>query len=205
VGWRNAEVADATGRERDLPGAMTTYVDTGLANEVADFLTEAGPSSCDAIARALKRRRRDVLAALRGEERFRRAGRGAFVRWHLTAQINGDGFGTDDTASIALETAPDIPAAEITAESFEARCGNPTGHRAAMATWLDDGGVRHCVLCEGPGESKPLTWDEYQRGEGGEARRDRFEADYAALIQGDATPEIRERLRNALGTVSQRT
>jgi hypothetical protein len=189
-------------RWRIEQGAVTIYVDTTLADEMAGFITEAGPSSCDAIARTLKRRRRDVLDALRSDERFRKTGQARYVRWHLAVQIDGDGNGPDRDGFSSAPEGSDTAELPKPAESLSARCSNPAGHRAAMATWLDEDGVRRCILCGDMGESKPLTREEYERGEGGEARRERFEADFDALFERRATPEIRDRIRYALGLVS---
>lgn len=57
-----------------------------LADELAAKLAD-GATSCDALASALKRRRCDVLRALRRDPRFAQRGRGRHSRWHLAKTL----------------------------------------------------------------------------------------------------------------------
>jgi len=57
-----------------------------------------------------------------------------------------------------------------------------------------------CIRCDPAPQPRPLTFEEWGAGVGGEDRLDRFSADYAALIGGLATSEQVERMRFAFAS-----
>jgi hypothetical protein len=59
-----------------------------------------------------------------------------------------------------------------------------------------------CVICDPAPTIPPLTFRQWSDGEGGELQRNRFVADYNALVDGKKTPEIVERMRAAFAGVS---
>jgi hypothetical protein len=82
-----------------------------LADEVVTLLAGAPFGlSCDAISGRLRRRRAEVLEALRWDPRTERTGQGRGSRWRIAAEIppgpSWDGSGRKDRAEPAREPAP---------------------------------------------------------------------------------------------------
>lgn len=165
---------------------------TSIATELGTELTRTGPASCDELARAVGRRRTDVRRTLVDDSRFVRSGRGPRSRWQLATNIDGDGNGTDSNERGGVEPTSDtLDAGEGRTAS---RCSEPERHAGNRAHWRDEDGVTWCVVCDPPPEPRPLTFREWADGLGDEDRRHRFEADYAALVRHETTPEQRERM-----------
>jgi hypothetical protein len=87
-----------------------------LARDVAQVLDERGPTSCHEIARALRRRKEDVLNVLRGDSRFEHDGRGRGSRWRLAARMplsaSQEQIGTFPSAQVDSGLPPDVLKAE---------------------------------------------------------------------------------------------
>lgn len=80
-----------------------------LAERIEAVLLEHGPLPVDALAPALRKRRTDVLAALRSDSRFARSGRTKGSRWLLAAPVRS--FDAAEAAvrwDCDLETATEI-------------------------------------------------------------------------------------------------
>lgn len=69
------------------------------------------------------------------------------------------------------------------------------------AHWADDRGATWCVRCDSIG-IRPLTFEDWCQGRGGEDARDLFEHDLDALRAGTASPEFAERMRQAFAEVA---
>lgn len=77
-----------------------------LADELAASLAEErGGLACDALARRLRRRKADVLDALKSDPRFRHSGEGRGSRWRVPLEMGRRGpreqLGLEDGASRA--------------------------------------------------------------------------------------------------------
>lgn len=181
---------------------MSATATATLGDEIEVYLERSGPASCDGIAEVIRRRRSDVLAALRGDPRFARSGRSYRTRWQLAANEDEDGHGTGSTLQEARGA---TNGASSPCWSWErlppSRCAEPVTHEGNRARYTLDG-VRWCIVCDGPPVARPVTLEEFLRGEGGEERLNQFEADWLAVRTKTATPEQIERFRYALGAPS---
>lgn len=74
---------------------MTGRPQLELADRLAVALIEHGPCPGEQLARIVRARRTAVVAALTGDERFVRVGRGRGTRWTL-ALARWDGMGRED-------------------------------------------------------------------------------------------------------------
>ena len=170
-----------------------------LGDELAAFLEREGPSSCDTIARTIRRKRTTVLHTLLDDPRFVQSGRSRATRWRLASNSNGDGLGTDNPGLQSAEGTPQSSAPRWSWERASSRCSDPVLHDGFRAHYDDPySRLRLCVKCDGGPIPPPLTFNEWSRGEGGEERRQTFENDYRAVVAlGRATPEQVERIRYA--------
>lgn len=175
---------------------------SALAETIEAHLAESGSASCDAVAKALARRRRDVLTTLRDDPRFVRSGRGRWSQWQLVSDAAGDGYGTDGNGLLDLEPTSDTVSTRDAGEGrTTSRCSDPGRHAGNRAHYRTGDGRKLCIVCDPTPEPPPLTFREWADGLGGEDRRHRFEADYAALISGEVTPGESERMRQAFAGV----
>jgi hypothetical protein len=80
-----------------------------LADRLALAILERGPYSGERLARYVRARRVDVVAAMTADPRFVRAGAGRGTRWTL-ALARWDGMGREDTAGSMSEDGTTVAA-----------------------------------------------------------------------------------------------
>jgi hypothetical protein len=181
-----------------MPGATITMP---LADEIAAHLERAGPTAATELVRVLRRRRGSVFRVLRDDPRFEQTGGGRGSRWRLASQEPHEGTREPMGTIPSADEGTDMGSTVAAAEGFLSACTDPVGHAGFHAVYTDFNGDRRCIRCDPQPVVPPLTFREWLRGEGGEDRRQEFEANLYLAQQGTATREQRERFALAVREV----